>query len=93
MKKEMMTCQKLCYGCYLEAHGLRVMRIISLVLINLIVGLNVMRYLQKMKFFRARMTYSSRDTLWSTGNLWTLLIETGILLIQPYPFLHGTFCP
>jgi len=48
-------------------------------------------HLQRIQYHRARNVLTEKDNIFTTGGIWMLLVETIILLFQPYPFLKGKF--
>jgi len=51
--------------------------------------LNVLKYLQELTYLKARNLISKKENLISSGAIWFILLETFVLLLQPYPFLHS----
>jgi len=55
--------------------------------------LNVLKYLQELTYLKARNLISKKENLISSGAIWFILLETFVLLLQPYPFLHSKILP
>lgn len=51
--------------------------------------LNVLKYLQELTYLKSRNLISKKENLISSGAIWFIALETFILLLQPYPFLHS----
>jgi len=47
--------------------------------------------MQGINYMKSRNLISQKETIFSTKEIWPLILEIGILLLQPYPFLHSNY--